>query len=108
MADVADSSTRGALARSASVWNDVGTLGHVAASSVLADDLADTHRPVQGQVQTVFANQARVQDAVLTEPFAAHSSTEGSWALGPASTLKSLTNAVDNVLTTYNDDTFDE
>ena len=62
---------------------------------------------VQGQVQTVFANQARVQDAVLTETLAANSSSEASGTLSPASTLKSLTNAVDNVLATYNDDTFD-
>ena len=106
-ADVADSSARGAVARSASVWNDVVTLGHVAAFSVLGDDSADEQQPVQGQVQTVFTSQARVQDAVLTETLAANPSSEGSWTLSPASSLKSLTNAVDNVLATYNDDTFD-
>jgi hypothetical protein len=90
-----------------SPWDNAASAEDVSASLAPRAESIGAGPTIQGQGKSVFANQARAHDAVLTEKLAARSSSDLSWVLSPSSTLESLTNAVDNLLATYNDETFD-
>ena len=92
---------------SARLWDNAAVARDVWASSAPRVDAGGEQPTSQAPMEAVPADHASVRDAVLAEDLVASSSSEVGLVLRPARTLESLTSAVDNVLATYNDDTFD-
>ncbi len=104
------------VAGDTSLWNETVPAGNVSSSFVPGEKSTGTERTIHDQVKTVFTDQARAHDAVLAGELASPPPSEMSWlwdaasarrSRHPASDLESLTDAVDNVLLAYNDESYD-
>ena len=90
------------LAASSSLWGGSVTVGQASAYLVPGHDSA--RRLVEDRATPVRVDLAKVRDAVLAEEFAAAGASQASWLSNPTGALEPLADAVDSVLTAYNDE----
>jgi hypothetical protein len=109
-ADVIPNVARADFAANARLWNEAAPAGNVSAFSVPEETSTGTEQTLSDRAGTVLANQARAHDVVLAGGLVPPSPSEASWlwdagnvprSRHPASSLESLTDAVDNALAAY-------